>query len=56
MPSASLDDEKKSCFPSISQHSGFLDVREHAGKPWKRRYMAVNNNVSLIIYVQNLAR
>merc|ERR1719420_771178 len=48
MPSqGSLDDEKKSCFPTTSQHSGFLDVRTKIESAWKRRYFAVNNNFLL---------
>ena len=39
--------KSKCCFPSTSQHSGFLDVRTKSNKPWKRRYFVVNNNFLL---------
>ena len=39
--------KKKSAFPRDYDHSGWLDVRTRATKPWKRRFFVLANNFLL---------
>eukprot|EP01083_Nonionella_stella_P086663 240899_1 len=46
-PLLAKNKDSKCCFPSTHQHAGYVDVRTHCDKPWKRRYFVVNNNFLL---------
>eukprot|EP01083_Nonionella_stella_P005007 14602_1 len=39
--------EHSAAFPKRFSHSGYLDIRTHRKKAWKRRYFVVNNNFLL---------
>ena len=42
-----ISKKKKSAFPRDYDHSGWLDVRTRATKPWKRRFFVLANNFLL---------
>ena len=47
-PSIGYDKTKKNAFPAKYTKAGYLDIRKHIKKPWKRRYFVLNNNFLLV--------